>query len=148
MSLNPQQDAFMAHRDKTEKVPFGKPDFKGAKQDGAEDGHSEHDHEGQEGDHEVIKGVVAEHGPAKEVKHEHDHEAGVHHVHSVHEDGHEHHSKNHPSVEHALEHHKHAAGEYGGDEKEAGSEEHEDLEDEAATDLNQAGHPGKYHWSK
>jgi hypothetical protein len=74
---------------------------------------STHDHAGQEGGHEEIQKVVAEHGPAQTVEVKHD---GEHHtVRTTHEDGHQHESKGHPSVSHVHEHIGHSIG-AGGDE--------------------------------
>ena len=84
--------------------------------------HGEHDHEA----------VVAEHGPAHTVEMKHDHATGQHHVKSVHEDGHVHKAK----FGSANEAHDHAA-------KMAGSSAHENLEDEAANSLEEAGHGDK-----
>jgi hypothetical protein len=89
------------------------------------------DEEAEAAENEAPEGVVAEHGKAHEVHIKHEHESGAHHVHSVHEDGFESHSE-HGSPEEAHEHGK----------KLAGSAEHEGLEDEAADDLEQAGHVG------
>jgi hypothetical protein len=81
---------------------------------------SSHDHEGQEGDHEAIADVVAEHGPAFRVEHRERQDEdgnGTHEVHSFHgKDGkleHTHHSYGHPHVEHTLVHHAYAKDEDG-----------------------------------
>ena len=86
---------------------------------------STHDHGGQEGGHEEIQKVHAEHGPAHsvEVKKEGEH----HTVHTTHEDGHTHTSKGHPSVAHVGEHIQQAAG-MGGDEGQDEGEEHSGAE--------------------
>ena len=65
---------------------------------------SAYDHEGEAGDHEVIKGVVDAHGPA--LSHEHRPDGDNEMVVSHHEDGHEHNSYGHPTFAHA---HKHTA---------------------------------------
>jgi hypothetical protein len=95
----------------------------------AESPKMEDEMEHEEGEHED---VVAEHGKAHDIHMKLDHARGVHHVHSTHEDGHVHKSQ-HGSVDEAVEHAK----------KMAGSPEHEGLEDEAANDLEQAGHVGE-----
>ena len=72
------------------------------------EGKSAHDHQGQEGGHEVIQQVHDEHGPASKVEVKND---GEHHaITTTHEDGHEHTSSGHPSVAHVHEHIGHAAG--------------------------------------
>jgi hypothetical protein len=74
---------------------------------------SQHDHEGQEGPHDVIKGVFDKHGPAEKTEVKHDGGAGHHTVHTTHEDGHSHESKGHPSVGHVSEHLAAAVGKEG-----------------------------------
>ena len=69
---------------------------------------SEHDHAGDDAPHDVIKGVVAEHGPAKNAEVMPDGE--YHSVHTTHEDGHKHASHGHPHLPHVAEHLAHAAG--------------------------------------
>lgn len=69
---------------------------------------SEHDHAGEDATHDVIKGVVAEHGPSKSAEVRPDGE--YHSVHTVHEDGHKHASHGHPHIPHVAEHLAHAAG--------------------------------------
>ena len=70
--------------------------------------HSEHDHAGESGGHEMIQQVHSEHGPAHTVETKKD---GEHHtVTTTHEDGHMHASHGHPSVQHVSEHIGHSAG--------------------------------------
>lgn len=66
-------------------------------------GTSSYDHDGEDGDHSVIRKIVEEHGLAKG-HHAHAHGDGTHTVVSHHEDGHAHISHNHPSYSHAHEH--------------------------------------------
>ena len=131
LNMNPQQSAFLAKRDKTVHKPFG--DGKPAPQVEPED------HE--EGDHEEVKNVVAEHGEAH--KHEIEKKDGEYHSTTHHADGHKHVAK-HSSLDEAHQHGKHAMGE--GDEKEAGSDQHEDLEDSATSQLEEAGHGKNPSW--
>lgn len=72
------------------------------------EGHSTHDHAGQEGEHDAIKAIHEAHGPAQKLTVEHDGEN--HKVTTEHEDGHVHESHGHPSVEHAHAHIGHAIG--------------------------------------
>jgi hypothetical protein len=67
-------------------------------------GKSEHDHAGEEGSHEDIQAIAAEHGPAKKIEVKHEESSGHHHVTSHHEDGHVHESAGHPSVPHVRDH--------------------------------------------
>lgn len=69
---------------------------------------SEHDHAGEDASHDVIKGVVAEHGPSNKAEVKADGE--FHSVHTTHEDGHKHTSHGHPHLPHVAEHLAHAAG--------------------------------------
>jgi hypothetical protein len=77
------------------------------------EGATSHDHEGMEGEHDVIKGIFAKHGPAEKTEVKHDGGAGHHTVKTTHEDGHEHESKGHPSVGHVSEHLAAAVGKEG-----------------------------------
>ena len=77
------------------------------------EGATSHDHEGMEGEHDVIKGIFTKHGPAEKTEVKHDSTAGHHTVHTTHEDGHEHESKGHPSVGHVSEHLAAATGKEG-----------------------------------
>jgi len=74
----------------------------------AAEGHSMHDHGGQDGGHEAIQQVHSEHGPATKAEVKHD--GTAHHVTTTHESGHVHESKGHPSVEHVHAHLGHAVG--------------------------------------
>ena len=71
------------------------------------EGHSMHDHGGEEGGHEAIQQVHGEHGPADKVEVAHD---GQHHTVTTTHGGHVHESKGHPSVEHVHAHIGHAIG--------------------------------------
>lgn len=65
--------------------------------------HSVHDHDGGDGGHNAIRGVVAKHGPA--MGHQlHSNGDGTHNVTSYHATGHVHSSQNHPDFGHAHEH--------------------------------------------
>ena len=69
---------------------------------------SESHHDGEEGSHEEIQKVAAEHGPATKVTVEHD--GQNHTVHTTHKDGHNHSSHGHPSPQHVADHISAASG--------------------------------------
>jgi hypothetical protein len=82
---------------------------------------SMHDHNGEEGGHEEIQKVHAEHGPAHTVETK---KEGEHHsVKTTHEDGHSHESKGHPSVSHVHEHIGQSIGAGGAEGQPEGEEE-------------------------
>lgn len=106
----------------------------GGEEPQAAEGHSMHDHGGQEGGHEAIQQVHEEHGPATKVEVKHDGEH--HHVTTTHEDGHVHESKGHPSVAHVHEHIGHSIGT-------GGAEQHSEPDgDEGAGALEAMGVSG------